>query len=298
MKVVFFGTPDFVLPIPQALLEAGFSVVAVVTNPDRPVGRKQILTPSPVKKWAFKHQIPTLTPEKLDTNSQLSGEARSCFAGLITNYHPDLGVLAAYGKILPQEVIDLFPQGILVVHPSLLPAYRGASPVQAAILNGDKVTGVSIIKMDEKMDHGPIVSQFKEEIKLDDTAETLYQRLFQKTAEVLVTILPAYIEGCLNPREQDHKKATFCKLLKKEDGYIDLKNPCLSAGRPLTPETFKRMLRAYHPWPGVWTRLRLGFGGQARIIKFLPENQVQLEGKKPVTWKQFQQNYPKVKLIP
>jgi len=336
MKVVFFGTPDFVLPIPQALLEAGFSVVAVVTNPDRPVGRKQILTPSPVKKWAFKHQIPTLTPEKLDTNSQLSGEARSCFAGLITNYHPDLGVLAAYGKILPQEVIDLFPQGILVVHPSLLPAYRGASPVQAAILNGDKVTGVSIIKMDEKMDHGPIVSQFKEEIKLDDTAETLYQRLFQKTAEVLVTILPAYIEGCLNPREQDHKKATFCKLLKKEDGFIPYgiiaPKPGATSKCKLgpyeiepTPENLERFIRAMSPWPGAWTEIETCDTQNAtrnipssqtchispvtccrRRLKILKAHleegklvldEVQLEGKKTVPWKQFKETHPEIKLM-
>lgn len=291
MNVIFFGTPDFVLPIPQALLEAGFNLMAVVTNPDRPVGRKQILTPSPVKKWAQDHQIPTLTPEKLDANHQSP----------ITNYRPDLGVLAAYGKIIPQNLIDLFPLGILVVHPSLLPRYRGASPVQAAILSGDKETGVSIIKMDEKMDHGPIVSQFKEEIKPNDTAEALYRRLFQKTAEVLVTILPAYTEGRLTPRKQDHSKATFCKLLKKEDGFIDLENPP-------SPETFKRMIRAYHPWPGVWTRLRAssaeaaakaeqGFGGQARIIKFLPEGKLQLEGKKPVLWKQFQEAHPEIKLL-
>lgn len=283
MNVVFFGTPDFVLPIPQALLETGSKVVAVVTNSDRPVGRKQILTPSPVKKWAQEHQIPALTPEMLDENfiRQLGG----------SNFKFDVGVLAAYGKILPQELIDVFPQGILVVHPSLLPAYRGASPVQAAIINGDKITGVSIIKMDEKMDHGPIVSQFKDEIKPDESAENLYARLFKMSAEVLVTLLPDWTEGKITPRKQDHTKATFCKLLKKEDGYINLKNPP-------SPEIFQRMLRAYHPWPGVWTRLRLGFGGQARIIKFLPEGKIQLEGKKPVSWEQFQKSYPEVKLIP
>lgn len=266
-KIVFFGTAPFVLSILEALKKTKeIELVAVVTSPDRPVGRKQILTPSVVKKWALEHKIPVLTPERLDQKFQL-----------------EIGVLAAYGKIIPQEIINLFSKGILVIHPSLLPKYRGASPVQAAIINGDKETGVTIIKMDEKIDHGPIVAQFNEEIKLDDTAGTLYSRLFQKSAEVLVTILPAWVEGRIKPRNQDHSKATFTKILKKEDGYIDLE-------KPLSPEVFDRMVRAYHPWPNTWSYLP-----SRKIIKFLPQQKIQIEGGKPMTIKDFLNGYPEAK---
>ncbi|MBI5465080.1 methionyl-tRNA formyltransferase, partial [Candidatus Gottesmanbacteria bacterium] len=162
LKTIFFGTPEFVIPVAQSLLQAEYcKLCAIVTNPDRPVGREQILTPSPIKSWALKHDI------------------RVIDSGL-KKLAPDLGILAAYGKIIPQELINLFPKGILVIHPSLLPAYRGASPVQAAILAGDRETGVTIIKMDEKMDHGPIISQFKEKILPDETTKTLRERLFKK----------------------------------------------------------------------------------------------------------------------
>lgn len=286
MNIVFFGTPDFVLPVAQSLLYTeNFKLCAVVTNPERPVGRTQTLTPSPVKEWSIDHNIPVLTPENLDENFKLK----------IKNFKSDLGILAAYGKIIPQELIDVFPKGILVIHPSLLPKYRGASPVQAAILNGDKETGVTIIKMDEKMDHGPIISQFTETLKPEDTTGILTKRLFDKASQVLLTILPAYIEDKITPREQDHGKATYCKLLKREDGKIDWS---------WKPEKIERFIRAMSPWPGAWTLLRQGFGGQAKRLKILKahlENcklvldEVQLEGKKPVSWEEFEKGYPEAK---
>ena len=261
MKIIFFGTPEFVVPIPQTLLEAGYEITAVVTR-----------TESPVETWAKNHQIPVLTPETLNTS-----------------YHPDLGILAAYGKIIPQELIDLFPKGILVIHPSLLPQYRGASPVQAAILAGDTKTGVSIIKMDKEVDHGPIVSQFTEPIRPDDTSETLYARLFQKAADVLVTILPDWVAGKITPREQDHTQATFTHILKREDGHIDLDNPP-------SPEVFARMVKAYSPWPGVWTRFLTGPDPvREKIIKFLPGEKIQVEGGEPMDIRDFLNGYPQAK---
>lgn len=272
INVIFFGTPDFVLPICEVLGDLKeFHLAAVITSPDKPLGRKQILTPSPVKQWALEHKIPVLTPEKLDQN----------FLNILISQYPniELGILAAYGKIIPQEIIDLFPKGILVIHPSLLPKYRGASPVPAAILEGDKETGVTIFKMDSQMDHGPIITRFKEEIKANDTTERLLPRLFGKTTDILITILKPYIEDKIIPRTQNHKLATYCRILTKKDGYFDYKNPP-------DKEILNRMIRAYYPWPGVWTLW------QEKRVKLLPNDLVQLEGKNPVSWRQFKQAYP------
>lgn len=276
-KIVFFGTPDYVIPVLESLKSAGHKISAVVTQPDKPVGRKQVLTPSPTKLWATVNKIPVFTD----------------FAGLPK---ADLGIVAAYGRIIPKFLIFNFKFSILNVHPSLLPKYRGASPVQAAIIAGDKQTGVTIMRLDEELDHGPIVSQFSEEIHADDTTGTLRARLFQKAAEVLVTILPAYLEGRTELREQEHKKATFTKILKKEDGKIDWKKK---------PAEIERFIRAMDPWPGAWTLLRLSSSGQAKRLKILKAHLeegklvpdlVQLEGKNPVSWKQFKQGYPEWRL--
>jgi len=275
IKVVFFGTPEFVVSIPKAL-KASFGLLACVTASDKPVGRKKVLTPSPIKVWANENKIPVIDSPSL---SEITRKVK--------DLKPDVGILAAYGKIIPQELISAFPKGILVIHPSLLPKYRGASPVQAAIAVGNPEIGVSIIKMDEKMDHGPIVSQFKEELPPDATPDKLYHKLFAEASEVLVTILTAYLEGRIKLREQNHTQATFTKILKREDGYIDFKNPP-------SPEVFERMVRAYHPWPGVWSKWKME-NGKWKIIKFLPEEKLQLEGKKPMSSKDFLKGYPEAK---
>ena len=214
---------------------------------------------------------------------------------------PDIGVLASYGKILPSEILAIPKHGILNIHPSLLPKYRGASPVQAVILAGDKETGVSIIKMDKKVDHGPIVAQFKEEIKPDDTAESLYQRLFTSGAEVLLTILPTYLKDQIKLRQQNDSQSTYTKKLAREDGKIDWK---------WSPEKIERHVRVMHPWPGAFTNVKIKnqISKRLKILKahlerlspntcHLIPDLVQLEGKKPVTWKQFQEGYPSIKLI-
>lgn len=198
----------------------------------------------------------------------------------------DVFIVADFGEILPKKVLEIPKHSSLCLHPSLLPKYRGASPVQFAIMNGKKETGATIFKMDKKIDHGPIIAQFKEKIRDDDTAETLYARLFKAGAEVLVTILPAWVEGRIKPRVQNHSKATYAPRLKKEDGKIDWQN---------SDQEIEGFIRAMTPWPGAWTMID---SKRLKILKAHLEggklviNQVQLEGKKPITWKQFLAGHP------
>ncbi|MBI4100133.1 methionyl-tRNA formyltransferase [Candidatus Microgenomates bacterium] len=277
--IIFFGTPDFSAKVLEKLISAkGYPVVAVVTAPDRKAGRHEILTPTPVKLLAQKNGIPVLTPEKLD--EQFIRNSIIC--------NSQLAILAAYGKIIPQNLLNLPKYGFLNIHPSLLPKYRGPSPVQTAILDGTRETGVTIMKMDEQVDHGPIIAQYKEGLKPDDTSETLLNRLFSKGADFLIDILPNYLEGRIQPQPQDHNRATFTKMFKREDGHIDLANPP-------SPEMFDRMIHAYYPWPGVWTKL--GIRNQElrisnKFIKFLPGKMIQIEGGKPMTVKDFLNGYP------
>jgi methionyl-tRNA formyltransferase len=279
MKIVFFGTPDYVLPILTAVHKEFVTgpgkspIVAVVTQPPKPVGRKQFLSYSSVDKWAHEHKTPIYySAQEL----------------LKENLDAELGILASYGEIITREVINLFPQGILVIHPSLLPQYRGASPVPAAIKNGDTKTGVTILRMDEKMDHGPIVTQFKEDIIPSDTSDVLRNRLFAKSAEVLVETITPYLKGKIKPKKQDDESATYTKLVTKQDGFIDLKLKSASEA--------ERFIRAMFPWPGAWTYLPNQ--KRLKLLKSHIENdklvldEVQLEGKLPVTMKQFDEAYP------
>ncbi len=266
MRIVFFGTPDYVLPIVNELNKY-HDVVGVVTQPPKPVGRNQKTTYSEVDHWAHKRNI-----EKYFNFENLP--------------QADLGVCAAFGKIIPSSVINHFKFGILNIHPSLLPKYRGSSPIQTAIANGDTETGITIIKMDDKMDHGPIVSQFKEEILPDDTFSSLRERLFKKSAQFLIDLIPNYTKGKINLKIQDESLATFTKMVKKEDGYVDLSDD---------PQLIDRKLRAYSPWPGIWTQITLKQTGQNKRLKILEyKNEpvtVQLEGKNPVSWQQFKNAY-------
>lgn len=267
MKIVFFGTPNYVIPILEKLYKY-YEVVAVVTQEPKPAGRDKKIQYSPVDSWSFKKRITKL---------------------FSFNYIPyaDLGVCASFGKIIPSSVINHFKFGILNIHPSLLPKYRGSSPIQTAIASGDTETGVTIIKMDEQMDHGPIVSQFKEEILPDDTFSSLRERLFEKSAQFLVDLIPNYTKGKINLKIQNESLATFTKMVKKEDGYVDLKND--------SPIEIERKFRAYTPWPGIWTQITLKQTGQSKRLKILEFKDepitVQLEGKNPVNYKQFKEAY-------
>lgn len=236
-SVLFWGTPEFALPSLENLPKGLFRLVGVVTNPDEPVGRKQILTPPPVKVWAQKHNVPVYQPPTLK--------------GLPISDLPeaDIYIVAAYGKIIPRAVLEKPRYGVLNIHPSLLPRWRGPSPIQYTILSGDSETGVTIIKMDELMDHGPIVavkllkSDFNSSLLKSDFP-TLHGELAKLGAELLMETLPRYLAGKITPVPQDDSKATFSKLLKRDDGRIDWKRPA---------EEIDRMIRAFNPWPGTWT---------------------------------------------
>ena len=202
----------------------------------------------------------------------------------IKNTKSEVAVLAAFGKILPKNILDHFKYGIFNIHPSLLPKYRGASPVQSAILNGDSQTGVTIIKLDEQMDHGPILAQEKIAITENDTAQSLYEKLFPLGAKLLVENLPDYISGKKQLTEQNHSDATYTKVLTRNDGFIDILN--------IESDKFERMVRAYFPWPGVWTKAILNTNGEQMITKFLPNKKIQVEGKKEMDYKDFINGYP------
>ncbi len=290
MKIIFFGTPELVVPVLAAIhkeFDRGIekNLVAVVTQPPKLVGRKQFLSYSPVDNWAHKYRIQIIR----DLSNDELPEA-------------DLGILAAYGKIIPEKIINHFKYGILNIHPSLLPKFRGASPIQGAIAAGLKETGVSVIKMDKEIDHGPIVSQFKEEIREDDTTETLTKRLFERSADFIVALIPNYISGKIRLKEQDHAHATYTKILKKEDGFIkpEVLQASLINLSKKNPEEARNFIRAMYPWPGVWTTLNTG--KRLKLLKAHLEDgklvldQVQLEGKNPVSWKEFKQGYPDVEL--
>ncbi len=277
MNVIFFGTPSFVIPVLEAL-QNHFTLVGVVTTPDTIQGRKKILTPTPVKSYLSEHSatIPVFTPE------QFSNEITE----QLLNLHPDLFITAAYGRFLPKEILSIPKLGSLNIHPSLLPKYRGASPIQTTILNGDKETGVSIIKMDDQLDHGPILTQKTTQLHGQETFESLHTELFRIAAALLPTTIEQWENGTLKAIPQDESQAVMCKKISKEDGYF-------SADSPPKPQVLDRMIRAYYPWPTVYTKLPVKHEA-LKIVKFLPERKIQVEGGKPMGIKEFLNGYPEL----
>lgn len=257
-----------------------FGLTLVITLPDRELGRKKILTPNPVKEFALKNNIPVIETEKIDKK----------IIEQIKKYKPDFFVVADYGLILSDELLNLPRYAPLNIHHSLLPKYRGPSPAPTAILNGEKVSGVTIIKMSKQVDAGDILAQKEYKLKKDETTDSLLTTLNTLGAEILIPVIENY--STIKPVKQDESKATFTKRMNKENGFIDIEN------HP-PKEKIDRMIRAYFPWPSVWTRLRLGFGRQAklRIIKFLPNQKLQVEGKNPTTYKDFINGYPEGKKL-
>lgn len=229
-RIIFFGTPDFAVPALQALIQNDHTIAAVVTAPDKPVGRKHILTPPPIKVLAEQHRIPILQPETLDSN-------------LLADYQPDLFIVVAYGKVIPKNALSLPRLGALNIHPSLLPRWRGPSPIQYAILEGDAETGVTIMQIDEEVDHGPIVAQ--QSIALQrPTYPELHNTLAHIGAELLLKTIPKYLADEITPTTQNHSQATYSKILSRKDGKINWTHPA---------EKIERMVRAFTPWPGAWT---------------------------------------------
>jgi len=235
MKVVFMGTPGFAVPSLRALLEAGYNVVAVVSQPDRPVGRKRVMTPPPVKAEAERYGIPVLQPVKLRSPDAVAALAA---------YAPDLIVTAAYGQILPRQVLAMPKYGCINVHGSLLPKYRGGAPIQRAIMNGEQFTGVTIMYMAEGLDTGDMISAVEVSIGPDETAGELFERLSIEGAKLLLDTLPSILDGTAGRTPQNDEEATYAPNLSRDDERIDWSRSAAA---------IYNQLRGLLPHPGAFT---------------------------------------------
>jgi len=249
MKIIFFGTSNFAIPVLKALINNKMLPFLVITTPDKPVGRNQLLTPPPVKVFAEKHNIPVYQPERLKIENcpsvLSSGSRDSGSKDKLKIKDANLFIIASYGKIIPKDILDMPKFGTLNVHPSLLPKYRGPSPIHAAILNGDDETGVTIILTDEEVDHGPILAIYNLQFPISKlTYKDLEQKLAELGAKLLVDAIPKWISGKIDLKEQKHEKASYTKKFVKKDGYIDWNIPA---------EIIERKIRALNPWPGTYT---------------------------------------------
>ncbi|MBI4488333.1 MAG: methionyl-tRNA formyltransferase [Deltaproteobacteria bacterium] len=236
--IVFMGTPEAAAISLECLLKGPDPVVGVVTQPDRPAGRGQQRTPSPVQRVAERHHIPVLAPEKIRDPA---------FLITLKGWAPELIVVVAYGRILPSSILDLPPQGCLNVHYSLLPKYRGAAPIAWAILGGEEKSGVTTMRLVEKMDAGPIL--FQEEVSLapDETADSLEAKLIPIGARLLLETIHRLKDGSITPKPQREEEVTYAPILKKEDGKIDWSQPA---------KAIERRVRALYPWPSAYTYLK------------------------------------------
>lgn len=299
MKIVFFGTSNVALPVLEAL-HREHGIAAVVTTPETKVGRKQVLSPSPVAMLAEELRLPLLKPEAVKNNPEFLQQLRAVGA--------EIFIVVSYGKILPAEVINLPPHKTLNIHFSRLPQYRGAAPIQFALMNGDATTATTIFVLEPELDTGPIVAQQETIIDNDDTFLTLSQRMARQSAELLLDVLPDYVRGKIAPRPQDDAQATFTKIITKQDGKIDWTKPS---------QEIHNQFRAFYPWPGLWTSwdnkiLKILECAPANIApspseapgSVLPDgiivcgqntalkiNSLQLEGKTPTGINQFLNGY-------
>lgn len=317
MKIIFIGTPEFGAIILEKLSQTPFKPILVVTSPDKPRGRKQILTPTPVKVVAQNHNISILQSKKVIN-----------IGDRIAKIKPDLIIVAAFGQILSKEILKIPKHGSLNIHPSLLPKYRGPSPIRYAILEGEEKTGVTIILMDEKMDHGPVLKQRILKLKRDETFEDLTKKLADLGATALLNTIPFWRKRTIQPRPQDEREATYTKIFTREDGEINWRK---------SAEKIEQEIRAFYPWPGSYTFWRrIGKWGKksetlrikilkAKVLKssgilypigktiagpdnkfyvqcgglpfrrprdFLLIEKLQLEGKKPISSEEFLRGHP------
>lgn len=250
------GTPEFAVPVLEALIDSCYLVVAVYTQPDRRAGRGQQIVPSPVKELALSQGLEVVQPHSLKAVDAVKQ---------LTRFAPELIVVAAFGQILPPEILALPQFGCLNVHPSLLPRYRGPSPVTTAILQGDEVTGVTIMLLDAGMDSGPILTQREVSISAEDTAGSLTEKLARVGAQLLMETLPLWIGGQIDARAQEESEASYTRAITKSDGEVDWRLP--------TVELWRRV-RAFDPWPGCYTWWR---GKRLKLVRVVP-----LAGEKPV----------------
>jgi methionyl-tRNA formyltransferase len=296
-RIVFMGTPEFAVPSLEALLQH-HKVVGVVTQPDRPAGRGGELRPPPIKALALAHGIACVQPIKLrEVKDWLQAQ------------DADLFVVAAFGQILPQSVLDIPRCGCLNVHGSLLPRWRGAAPIHAAIRAGDSETGITIMKMDAGLDTGPMLTKAAIPIAPDDTSASLHDRMAKLGADLLIETIPRYLSGEITPQPQDDQLATYAPQIAKEDGQIDWNQPAVQ---------IERTIRAFDPWPGTFThwegkllkihrgRVRAGQQTPGSVVLvegslcvgtaegLLQLEEVQLEGKKRVSAADFVRGYPQI----
>ncbi|MCA9374483.1 methionyl-tRNA formyltransferase [Candidatus Peregrinibacteria bacterium] len=239
-KVVFMGTPELaVKPLQALILHPDFEVIAVVTQEDKKVGRKQILTPPPVKVAAEEHNIPVLQPPTLKNNEE--------FQETMEKLAPDFFVVVAYGQILPAEILEIPNEKPINIHFSLLPQYRGASPIESAFLANDQETGITFIEMTEKMDAGPILHLERVDISKEDNAETMREKLSTMSGQLVPTVLQDILDGVATPIQQDESHASYCHKISKEDGMINLQT--------MTAQEIHNRVRAYIPWPSCFLSL-------------------------------------------
>lgn len=255
MKIVFMGTPDFADESLKALYNAGYEISAVFTKPDMPVGRKHILTPPIVKTTAEKLNIPVYQPTTLKDGKAFE---------ILKEINPDLIVVVAYGKILPKEILDLPEYGCINVHASLLPKYRGASPIQWSIVCGEKVTGVTTMYLNEGMDTGDILLKAETEIKETETAEQLWDRLALMGAELLIKTVKGLADNTITPVKQDEAFATYAPIIKKQDGLIDWSKSAYE---------INCKIRGLHSWPVAYTKL------DGKMIKIFSAEIIEKSGK-------------------
>lgn len=291
LKIVFFGSSEFSVPVLERLLSLKYSweyyVVGVVTLPDRPSNRGLVEKPTHVAALAEEHTLPLFKPNKLFD---------PIFIEKLKKLEPDLIILASYRKIIPKEILSIPKYGNLNIHPSMLPLYRGPSPIQSALLTGSTETGITIMKMNEKMDEGDIIAQLPFKGLPEENFQTLREKMSYQAGAFLAQVLPSYIDGRVEPVKQTElvKKLIksekikdeldlYTKTFSKNDGFVDLAN------LP-DKEKLNNMIRALYPWPGVWTRY------QGKIVKILPGEKVQMEGKKEVSLKDFRNGHKDFKL--
>ena len=300
LRTIFIGTPDFGIPALEALINSDkFELIAVVTQPDKPKGRKQILTPPPVKEIALKNGIQVLQPQKI--NNDITE---------IQNLQPDIIIVAAYAQIISQAILDIPKYGCINIHGSLLPKYRGAACIQGAILDGETETGITIMKMDAGLDTGNIIKKFPIPIRENDTTESVFDKLSNLGGEIIVPTLIEFIAGEITLEKQNENEASYVKMIKKEDGKINWNK---------NADKNERLVRAMYSWPGAYTQLKIN-NEKLQIIKILevsPEiinssdkkvgeifvhdgkiavqcgenalviNQLQMAGKKPLSSEEF-----------
>ncbi|CUH92349.1 methionyl-tRNA formyltransferase [Herbinix luporum] len=301
MKVLFMGTPDFAVSTLEAIIDQGHELVGVVTQPDKVKGRGAKISFPAVKETALKYNLPVYQPIKVKEPE---------FIETVRNLKPEVIVVAAFGQILPKELLDIPPYGCINVHASLLPKYRGAAPIQAAILNGDEETGVTIMHMDVKLDTGDMILQEKIPISQDETGGSLHDKLAKLGADLLVKVLEQLRDGTTKRVPQDDSEATYVGMLNKEMGLIDFSQPAIK---------IERMIRGLNPWPSAYTKLngKTLKLWEAQVIEYSSDalygqvvavnkdsfvvmtgkdalliRELQLEGKKRLSCEAFLRGYP------